>query len=88
MGREGMSRDEVLSALVAMKSGDKDWRNGRCFALVFNAGEEVEEIAREASVLYLSENGLNPLVFPSLGRMQEEIVDTVAQMLRKFMRQH
>ena len=81
MGREGMSRDEVLSALVAMKSGDKDWRNGRCFALVFNAGEEVEEIAREASVLYLSENGLNPLVFPSLGRMQEEIVDTVAQML-------
>ncbi len=76
-----MSRDEVVSALIAMKSGDKDWRNGRCFALVFNAGDEVEEIAREASVLYLSENGLNPLAFPSLGRMQEEVVDTVAEML-------
>ncbi|MFM7617163.1 MAG: pyridoxal phosphate-dependent decarboxylase family protein [Actinomycetes bacterium] len=79
--QDGMSRDEVLAALEAMRTDDKDWRNGRCFALVFHAGEEVEEVVREASVMYLSENALNPLAFPSLGRMQEEVVDAVADML-------
>ena len=80
LGREGMSRDEVLAALAAMRTSDKDWRNGRCFALVFHAGDEVEEIAREASVMYLAENGLNPMAFPSLGRMQEEVVDVLADL--------
>jgi glutamate/tyrosine decarboxylase-like PLP-dependent enzyme len=75
-----MTRDEVLAALAAMRSGDRDWRNGRCFALVFHAGDDVEEIAREASVMYLAENGLNPLAFPSLGRMQEEVVDVLADL--------
>lgn len=80
LGREGMSRDEVLAALASMRHDDKDWRNGRCFALVFHAGADVEEIAREASVMYLAENGLNPLAFPSLGRMQAEVVDVVADL--------
>ena len=75
-----MSRDEVLAALAAMRTDDRDWRNGRCFALVFHAGSEVEEIAREASVMYLAENGLNPMAFPSLGRMQEEVVDVLADL--------
>ena len=46
LSHEGMSRDEVLAALAAMRTDDRDWRNGRCFALVFHAGSEVEEIAR------------------------------------------
>lgn len=80
LSHEGMSRDEVLAALAAMRTDDRDWRNGRCFALVFHAGSEVEEIAREASVMYLAENGLNPMAFPSLGRMQEEVVDVLADL--------
>ena len=78
--QDGMSRDEVLAALEAMRTDDKDWRNGRCFALVFHAGDEVEEVVREASVMYLSENALNPMAFPSLGRMQEEVVDVLADL--------
>ncbi|HEX6311630.1 MAG TPA: aspartate aminotransferase family protein [Acidimicrobiia bacterium] len=76
----GLSKDEVLARLTAMRSDDKDWRAGRCFGLVFHAGEDVEEVAREASTLYLSENGLNPLAFPSLGRMQHEVVEICADL--------
>ena len=46
------------SALAAMRTDDRDWRNGRCFALVFHAGSEVEEIAREAKVRTVLSNNL------------------------------
>lgn len=71
----GRTHDEVIDALQAMKADDKDWRAGRCFGLVYHAGDEVEAVARDAALLFLEENGLNPLAFPSLGRMQFELVD-------------
>lgn len=80
----GLPRDEVLARLEAMRSDDKDWRSGRCFGLVFHAGDDVEEVARDASVLYLSENALNPLAFPSLGRMQHEVVEICAELFHGF----
>jgi sphinganine-1-phosphate aldolase len=76
----GLSKDEVLARLDALRTDDKDWRSGRCFGLVFHAGDDVEEIAREASVRFLSENGLNPLAFPSIGRMQQDVVDIAAEL--------
>ncbi|MGQ0805833.1 MAG: aspartate aminotransferase family protein, partial [Actinomycetota bacterium] len=63
----GLSKDEVLARLTDMRADDKDWRSGKVFGLVFHAGDDVEEVAREASTLFLSENGLNPLAFPSIG---------------------
>jgi sphinganine-1-phosphate aldolase len=80
----GLSKEEVLAQLGAMRRDDKDWRAGRCFGLVFHAGDDVEEVAREASVLYLSENALNPLAFPSLGRMQHEVVEICADLFHGF----
>jgi glutamate/tyrosine decarboxylase-like PLP-dependent enzyme len=80
----GLPKEEVLAQLGAMRSDDKDWRSGRCFGLVFHAGDDVEDVAREASVLYLSENALNPLAFPSLGRMQHEVVEICADLFHGF----
>jgi sphinganine-1-phosphate aldolase len=42
---------------------------------VYHAGPEVEAVAQEAAALFLEENGLNPIAFPSLGRMQFDIVE-------------
>jgi sphinganine-1-phosphate aldolase len=72
---QGLSKDEILRQLSDFRSDDKDWRSGRVFSLVFNAGEDVDEVAREASVMFLAENALNPLAFPSVGRMQQDVVD-------------
>lgn len=76
----GRAADDVLGELEGMRSGDVDWRAGRSFGLVFHAGDEVEAVARAASVMYLEENGLNPLAFPSLGRMQQDVVDMASGM--------
>ena len=72
---KGLSKDEIKAQLDEMRADDKDWRSGRCVGLVFHAGDDVEDVARLASTEFLSENGLNPLAFPSIGRMQQDVVD-------------
>jgi glutamate/tyrosine decarboxylase-like PLP-dependent enzyme len=51
-----------------------DWRRGRTAVYVFNAGEDVLRVAKEAYALFQSENALGPAAFPSLRRMEEEVV--------------
>ncbi|HUF83831.1 MAG TPA: aminotransferase class V-fold PLP-dependent enzyme [Acidimicrobiia bacterium] len=77
---QGLSKEEVLARLGDMRADDKDWRSGRVFSLVFHAGDDVDDVAREASVMFLSENALNPLAFPSVGRMQQDVVDIAADL--------
>jgi len=55
-------------------AGDVDWRSGRAAVYVFHAGEDVLRVARDAYALFQSENALGPLAFPSLRRMEEEVV--------------
>ncbi|MBV8952100.1 MAG: aminotransferase class V-fold PLP-dependent enzyme, partial [Actinobacteria bacterium] len=73
----GSSKDEILATLESMRAGDVDWRSGRCFSLVFDGGTDVRDVARAAHDLYLSENALNTNAFPSLGRMQADVVGIV-----------
>jgi sphinganine-1-phosphate aldolase len=77
----GTPAPEVLAALAELKAGDRDWRAGRVFSLVYSAGEEVHELLEAASALYLSENALNTEVFPSLRRIQSDILGAVAGLL-------
>ena len=55
-------------------AGDVDWRSGRAAVYVFHAGEDVLRVARDAYALFQSENALGPLAFPSLRRMEDEVV--------------
>src|SRR5690606_6460933 len=65
---------ELKDRMVAYASGDVRWREGRTAVYVFNAGPEVEQVQKEAYALFQSENGLGPAAFPSLKRMEEEVV--------------
>lgn len=77
----GVPRQEVLARLTAMKAGDSDWKAGRVFSLVYNAGLDVMEMAQEAYCAYIAENGLSPFAFPSLLRMETEVVAMTASLL-------
>ncbi|MDX9998384.1 MAG: aminotransferase class V-fold PLP-dependent enzyme [Phenylobacterium sp.] len=70
----GTSWPELKDRMVAYASGDVRWREGRTAVYVFNAGPEVEQVQKEAYALFQSENGLGPAAFPSLKRMEEEVV--------------
>ncbi|HEY74680.1 MAG TPA: aspartate aminotransferase family protein [Thermoflexia bacterium] len=80
--REGRSKEEILAALQKMRAHDLDWRSGRVWAYVYNPGDEVREVVDQAYLMYLSENALDPTVFPSLLRLETEVVRMLADLLR------
>jgi len=75
--QKGMPREEVLKALKSFKSDDVKWHEGQLFGLIYEAGPEVEELVKEAHALFLIENGLSPMAFPSLVKMETEVVSMV-----------
>jgi glutamate/tyrosine decarboxylase-like PLP-dependent enzyme len=75
--QKGLSREEVLKTLKSFKADDVKWHEGQLFGLIYEAGPEVEALAKEASALFLIENGLSPMAFPSLVKMETEVVSNV-----------
>lgn len=70
----GTAWSQLKDRMLAYAASDVRWRDGRTAVYVFNAGPEVELVQKEAYALFQSENGLGPAAFPSLKRMEEEVV--------------
>jgi sphinganine-1-phosphate aldolase len=79
--KKGIPGETLRAALQALKSDDSDWKNGRMFSLIYNAGEDVRQFADEAYAAFINENGLSPFAFPSLVKMETEVVSMVASLL-------
>jgi sphinganine-1-phosphate aldolase len=62
-------------------AGDVAWREGRAFTLAYSAGPVVLDLQREAYTRFMSENALNTDAFPSLARMQRDVVGMVGDLL-------
>jgi sphinganine-1-phosphate aldolase len=78
--RHGMSKDDVIAALEAKRRRDARWREGRTFGMVYDGGPDVHAVAAAAQLLYLHENALNTLAFPSLGEIQSEVCRACADL--------
>ena len=82
---DARSADDVLGALEAMRAGDTDWRGGRVFSLVYKvpgaAGDAHDELLHRAHRLYASANLLNPMAFPSLKRMEDDLVRVAGRLM-------
>ena len=57
-----------------MRSRDVRWRDGRAFSLAYNAGPDALAVAEEAYRRFSGDNALNTDAFPSLKRVQAEVV--------------
>lgn len=79
---KGQPRDEVLAELEAFTTGDADWRTGRILAGLYDAGEEAHALAVGAYTRFLAQNALYINMYPSLGRLEREIVASVGELLR------
>jgi sphinganine-1-phosphate aldolase len=81
MPATGRAADEVADDLAGMRSGDLDWRNGRSFSLVYNPDDdELEALLEKVGASFLHENGLNPFKYPSLARIESEVVGAATSM--------
>ncbi|MDH4171228.1 MAG: aminotransferase class V-fold PLP-dependent enzyme [Acidimicrobiia bacterium] len=77
----GRPVDDVIADLEAKRSDDVRWADGRAFGMIYDGGPGVHEAAERAARLYLHENALNTKAFPSLGRIQSEVVGWTASLL-------
>lgn len=69
-----MTPDEVLARLRELQSGDLPI-TGRTLAYVYDSGmPEVDALARSAVAAFAGSNGLDPTAFPSLLRMENDLV--------------
>ncbi len=74
MPTDGRDWAELKREMIERGTGDAKWREGKTAVYVFNAGEDVAAVQKEAYTLYMSENGLGPLAFPSLKQMEDEVI--------------
>ena len=78
---DGRPVDELLAEIRGGRGNDADWRGGRTFSLVYNpADPELERLQEAVAHEYLHENYLNPFAFPSLLRMEQEVVAMAADL--------
>lgn len=79
--QKGISKTAVLEQIKNLKEKDANWKAGRNFAYVYYAGDEILDTVKEAFGMCFSENALNPTAFPSLRKMEAEVIGMCADLL-------
>ncbi|MEZ4978701.1 MAG: aspartate aminotransferase family protein [Chitinophagales bacterium] len=79
--QKGRSKEEIFTELAIRKQGDFKWKKGRIFTSIYDAGEESQEVIYEAYKMFLTENMVDPTLFPSLRDMENEVVSMCADLL-------
>lgn len=72
--KKGTEWGKLKGEMEARGAHDVKWREGKTAVYVFNAGPDVAEVQKEAYTMFMSENGLGPMAFPSLKQMEDEVV--------------
>lgn len=76
-----MDRDTLFAKLDEYRERDMPWRNGRVWGYVFHLDEETEAVIKKAYSMFLTENALDPTVFTSAARFENEVVAMAASHL-------
>ena len=77
-----MTPDDVLAALRALQTGDLPTHGGATMAYVYDSGRaEIEDIAAAAQAAFQWTNALDPTAFPSVARIENDLVGAAAALL-------
>jgi sphinganine-1-phosphate aldolase len=77
---QGESWSVLRERLNLMRQFDVDWRRGRAPLHIYYPGEEAGKVIREAYTAFMSENALSSAAFPSVDRMEREIVRAAVEL--------
>jgi glutamate/tyrosine decarboxylase-like PLP-dependent enzyme len=78
---KGMGKEKTLSALKDFSGEDPDYKTMKMWSLVYYLGEEHADFLTKAYGMFLSANGLNPMAFKSLKKMETQVVNMTASLL-------
>lgn len=79
---KGMDRDALFASLNQFRAHDIPWQSGRILGYTYDPGEEAQAVAKTAYMEYLTENGLDWTVFPSMQKLEVEIIHVLRELLR------
>ena len=78
----GASAEDIIAEVTSFREGDLDWRSGRSFSLVYNPDDPaLEHLVEQVGASFLHENGLNPFKYPSLQRMESDIISAATSLV-------
>ncbi|MFD7992073.1 pyridoxal phosphate-dependent decarboxylase family protein [Streptomyces mexicanus] len=78
----GRPAHELLAELRELRAGDAPTRGGWTFAYVYDSGlPQVDELATAAYGVFAAVNGLDPTTFPSVARLENDVVRAVSAVL-------
>ena len=80
--KQGTDWAALKAEMESRRSRDVKWRDGKTAVYVFNAGPDVEQVQKDAYTMFMSENGLGPLAFPSLKQMEDEVISMGLSLLQ------
>jgi glutamate/tyrosine decarboxylase-like PLP-dependent enzyme len=80
--KRGFEREQLFERLEGFRANDMPWRDGRTWAYVYDPGKEAEAVIKQAFSMYLTENALDPTVFPSTLYLENELVAMAAGHLK------
>jgi len=75
---EGWGRATIEARREGIGARDRDWRSGRVFGYVYQDGRDAREIGALAYTRFLTENALDPTVFPSALRFENDLLALAA----------
>ena len=73
----GRSWSDLEAQMNDMSKNDLDWRHARHSSYVWHASDEIKEVATKAYAMFISTNMLGKIVFPSIARMEQEVIQMV-----------
>ncbi|WP_332650442.1 pyridoxal phosphate-dependent decarboxylase family protein [Lysinibacillus sp. 54212] len=77
---KGLPKGQLFEEMQEARAHDANWKDGRTFSLVYYAGEELSNVAKEAYNLFFHENGLNPMAFKSLQKFETEVLSMASSL--------
>src|SRR5689334_1091987 len=77
----GRPWSDIEAELGGMREHDPNWRAGRHGAYIWYANSDLEHVLRESFGMYMVENALGIRAFPSIARMEREVLEMVQGLL-------
>ncbi len=71
----GRAWPELEAELQAAKARDYSWRQGRMAVFFYYLDEALEAVQKQAYLAFFTENNLGQRAFPSLARLEREVVE-------------
>ena len=79
---KGASKDDVLRELSAFTNNDVNWQSGKVLTGLYDHGDDLHNLSAEAYLRFLAQNALHINMYPSIGKIENQVVASVAEILR------